>query len=39
MLDVPFGARKKIVDANHLMPLVKQSRAQVRADKTGSACN
>jgi uncharacterized FlgJ-related protein len=39
MLDVPFGTCKKIVDANYLMPLVKQSRTQVRADKTGSACD
>jgi hypothetical protein len=37
MVDVPVGAREQLVDAQHLVALLEQAIAQVRAVEAGAA--
>ncbi len=37
MVDVPVGAREQLVDAQHLVALLEQAIAQVRAQEAGAA--
>jgi len=38
MCDIPFTAGKKIIQANDLVSLIKQTLANVTTEKTGSTC-